>query len=313
MLVPEENTSNSQYYLKCTNLTISQLNGMNLSRGITAVFCVVILSIMLVVLCISKAYANTILRLLLYLIVATLINELCLIGTLEHQFYYAYQPQICAAVGFMTHWSSIVTILCAFGVILYAVLLVCTFLSVKCNNFSTIILSTRQKRLLEVMYLLSVTFLPLTVIWVALVYEYYGLAVAWCWIRAINEDCKTVGLKEQLILGYGACEAVGIVGIISMIGLTVTYCKLSSSFVQVKKLLLQSLSLTFCVLLYTLVTNSALVIRIYSGVTKWTQHYSMWIYHGVMFPLCQMIIPVGFMGSFYFKNIRNLACFKKKC
>lgn len=298
----------SQYYLNCSNLTYSQLNNMNLSRGVTAVVCVIILTTMLVVLCISKAYRSIIQRLFLYLILASILDEICNAATLEHQFYYPYQSEVCAAVGFATHWCSTIVVECAVGVIAYTVLLIC--LSVKCNHVSNRTPSTRWKILLESMYLLIIIFLPLSVIWVPLMNGNYGLAVAWCWIRTVHENCEKVLYEEQLVMGYGGYEIVSIAGIIAFLGLTISYCKISTSYVQVKKLLLQSLMLTSFVLLYLVFANTGLTIRIYSIVTGWTQHYPMWIYHGVIIPLCQLIIPFGFLGSFYFKHIQNECCMK---
>ncbi len=65
------------------------------------------------------------------------------------------------------------------------------------------------------------------------------------------------------------------------------------------------LPVTLFVLLYILVISIAFAIRIYSGVTKWTQRYSMWVIHGLLIPLCHLIIPFGFLASFYFTYFRN--------
>ena len=302
MMEEERNMNGSQFYLNCTNLTTSQLTSMNLSRGSTAAICVVVMTIMLAILCLSKAYKSVIQRLFLYLILATIARELCLVATLEHQFYYLHQNEVCSGLGFITHWSSTTVVFFATGVILYTILLVCV--SMKCSGVSNR-LSTQAKVLMEVLYVLLMILLPLVIIVVPLIHGNYGLAVAWCWIRAVNEDCQDVGLIDQLILGYGVYEIVGIVGLTAMIGISITYCKISSEFTYIRKLLLQSLVLTSFVLLYILVISTALAIRIYSDVTEWTQHYSMWVIHGLIIPLCHLIIPFGFLGSFYFTYFRN--------
>lgn len=294
----------SQYNLNCTNLTISELNNLNLSRGITAAICVFIMVTMLMILCLSKAYTSVIQRLFLYLILATIVREVCLVATLEHQVYYPYQDEVCTILGFITHWSSTTVVFCASGVILYTIILVC--ISMKYSSASQK-LSTRAKKFMEFLYILSVIFLPLTIIWVPLLQGNYGLAIAWCWIRAIDDKCKNVGLIDQLVLGYGVYEVVGIVGIIAMVGITITYCRISAELVHIRRLLLQILVLTSFVLLYILFMTTAFAIRIYSGITEWTQHYSLWVIHGLIIPLCHLIIPFGFLGSFYFGH------FRKKC
>ena len=298
----------SQYYLNCTNLTESQLNHMNLSRGLTAAVCVMILVTMLLALCISKAFITIVQRLFLYLILATIFRELCLTATLEHQFYYKHQDEVCTALGFVTHWSSTIVIFSALGVILYIMLLICV--SMKCNHLSTTTLSRRTRILLEALYLLSVILLPLTIIWIPLKNGNYGLAVAWCWIRAINQDCDDVGLIEQLVLGFGGYEIVSIVGVLAILVLAITYRKTSTNFPRVKRLLLQSFTLTSSMLLYLVFTNTGLAIRLYSGITGYEYHYGMWLYHGIIIPLCQLIIPFGFLGSFYYRHFQKRCCKK---
>lgn len=298
---------NSQYDLNCTNLTVQELLNMNLSRGITAAVCVVILITILVFLCLSKAYVSVVERLFLYLIVATLACEICLTATVEHQFQYTHQDMVCSAIGLVTHWSTAVVILCALGVIVYTIVLVC--ISTKCNRLSSITPSIKLKVLLEGSYLLLVILLPLTVLWVPLLNGNYRLAFAWCGMSAINEEtCEVDGLIEQLILAFGGYEVMSIAGILAMIGLIIGYFKIG--YGHIKNLLLQSLALTFSVLLYLLVTNSRFALRLHTAINKWTQPYSLWLYHGILVPLCQLIIPFGFLGSFYFKHFRNKCCKK---
>lgn len=300
-----ENLEERSQYYNCTNLTISQLNHMNLSRGLAAAVCVIILLLMLLFLCIGKAYTSPIQRLFLYLILATIFRELCLTATLEHQFSYQHQDQVCSALGFVTHWSSTIVILSALGVIIYTMILI--WLSIKIYQPT---LSKCTRVALEVAYLFIIIVLPLTVIWVPFINGNYGLAVAWCWIRSMHPNCKEVDLKEQLMLGYGGYEIVSVAGVLATLGLTITYCRVSN-FPHVKKLLRQSLCLMLFVLLYLFFTNTGLAIRIYSGVTGWTYHYGMYLYHGMIIPLCQLIIPVGFLGSFYFGYFYRICC--KKC
>ena len=295
----------SQYYLNCTNLTESQLNHMNLSRGLTAAVCVIILAIILVVLCTSKAYSSIMQRLYLYLILATIFRELCLTATLEHQYYYEHQDQVCVALGFVTHYASIVVILSALGVILFTMVSICA--TMKCQHLG---FSLRRRLLLEIVYVILIIALPLLTTLAPLITGNYGLALAWCWIRVINRECEEVALEEQLILGYGGYEVVSVAGILSIIVLAITYCKMAADYPRVKKLLLQSLTLTSFVLLFLLFTNTAFAIRIYSGITGWTYHYEMWLFHGVIIPLCQLIIPVGFLGSFYFRHFYVKCCKK---
>lgn len=302
----EENESRSQYDLNCTNLTVKHLINMNLSRGVTAAVCVLILTILLVALCLSKAYISVVQRLFLYLITATLACEVCLAATLEHQFQYRHQSKVCSALGFATHWSTTIVILCALGVIAYTILLVC--ISTKCNRLSSVTLSMKKRLILESLYLVLVIFLPLTVLWVPLMNGNYRLAYAWCGMSALNkETCEANGLIE-IILAFGGYEVMSVAGIIAMFVLIIGYLRIG--FYHTKDLLLQSIALTFSVLLYLLVVNSRFALLLHTTINNWNQSYSFTLYHGATIPLCQLIIPFGFLGSFYYKHFQNKCCKK---
>ncbi len=216
----------SQYYLNCTNLTISQLNHINLSRGLTAALCVILLIPMLIFLCWNRAYHTVTQRLFLYL---AIFSELCLTATLEHQFHYSHQANVCIALGFVTHWASTIVASCILSFILYTIIFV--YLTIKFTRLLSIQVSKGKRILME-----CLIFSPLTYIWVPLLHGNYVLAVGYCWIRASNQNCEEVGLKDQLIVGYVFYEFVGIVAIVAMAGITVTYCRLSSNLTKIKKL-----------------------------------------------------------------------------
>jgi hypothetical protein len=275
---------------------------MNLSRGVTAAVCGVILTALLVVLCLSKAYISVVQRLFLYLIAATLASEVCLVATLEHQFQYRHQRSVCTALGLVTHWSTSVVILSATGVIVYTITLIC--LSTKCTAVS---ISPKTKAALETCYVIVIVILPLTVLWVPLADGNYRLAYAWCGISALNEEtCEASGLVEQLVLAFGGYEVMSIAGIAAAIGLTIGYFRIGYN--RAKHLLLQSIALTISVLLYLLVINARFALRLHTTANKWTQPYGLWLYHGIIVPLCQLITPFGFLGSFYLKHFQNKCC-----
>ena len=69
-------------------------------------------------------------------------------------------------------------------------------------------------------------------------------------------------------------------------------------------------TLTSSMLLCLVFTNIGLAIWIYSGVTGYEFHYGTWLYHGISVHLCQLIIPFGFLGSFYYRHFQNRCCKK---
>lgn len=290
----------------CTSSnSTSDILQLKLSRCLTAAICVCPLIVMLVVLCYSKAYTSLVQRLFLYLILAATITELCFTATLEHQFHYSTRSEVCIALGILTQWSSLMFVLCAGAVIGYTILLVCIMM--KCDHYLHVSLSQRRRFLLESLYLVLVVLLPLLILWMPFMEGSHGLAVAWCWTAAVDNNCGKIGIGYQFIIDYVIYEAVGVMGILAMVGMTAVYCRLSSTVERVKKLLLQSLTLLSFLLLYILVISIALCIRIYSDVTGRNPPVIVLVVHGAIIPLCHLIIPFGFLGSYYFSH------FKKKC
>lgn len=223
---------------------------------------------------------------------------------------------MCTGLGFLTQWSAIVFALCAIAVIVYLTFLVCV--SIKCSHLLRISPSTRQKVLTESLYLVIVVVLPLTILWVPFMDGNYGLAVAWCWVRAKDENCNDTGIVDQIVVGYAFYITVGILGTLAMIGITVLYCRVSRSanFSHMRKLLLQNLALLFILLLYVLGACFTLINRItFYAIRRESQSYAIWILHSVLPPMCVLIIPFGFLGSFYFEYLQKNFCkarFRKK-
>ena len=73
-----------------------------------------------------KAYSTTFERLYLYVIIATLFSEAVEALGIEHQFQYEKQAQVCFWLGFVTHWTSVMVFIYAFGIILYLLCLIVT-------------------------------------------------------------------------------------------------------------------------------------------------------------------------------------------
>ena len=291
----------------CTNLTEKELGTLKIVRGSTAMFCATVIISMLMVLCITKAYSSFIQRLFFYLLMTTalLVCHIAIFEFLLH--YYPRLERICPTVGFITDLIDNIVNLIHFSIIISTSTL--AFLSFKSVNVT---LAIRWKVFLEGIYLVLMAFLPLAFMWVPLMKGSYGKTVAWCWIKTYDANCTTSNDVSQMIFSYGIYEVTGIVGICVMVVVTIAYCKVSASFVHVKMLLFQSLTLTLFVLLFVLVINLGMAIRMFSVVNNiWTHPYPMWLFYGAMIPLWHLIIPCGFMGSFYFRHFRNICCNKR--
>ena len=284
----------------CEELEDNQKRELQITRGSTAVFCVVVIVSMLVVLCIIKAYKSFIQRLFLYLLLATLLLEACYVIN----FFTISQDQSCSAIGLMINWSDNIVMLLYLSTVISTLTL--AFISFNSTRFSNISLTRCMRVFYEGLYIFLIVMLPLLFVLIPLILDDYGHDIAWCWIR----DSKP---NIQYSIGYSVHLFTGTVAVCAMLVITITYFILSASYINVKKLLFQSLMLTVFVLLFEVVANTGLVIRILSRSHEncTGNQYKMWMFYGAIVPLWHLIIPCGFMGSFYFRHFRNICCKKR--
>ena len=129
----------------------------------------------------------------------------------------------------------------------------------------------------------------------------YGLAGAWCWIKALDEDCKLTlsGLLAQLFHGHIFYESGGIIGIILMIAIAVVYCRLPVTLHEARLLLRKSFVMMTCFLLYVVIVVIALSIRMITAKTSSYQHFAIWFSIGITYPISLLLFPVAFLLCFY--------------
>ena len=287
----------SQFMLNCTELNVTQLKSINMTQSLTAFACLIIVTVILLQICLFKAYRTVFQRMFLYLIVSAWILEAQISVRIEHQFYYEGQHHMCKMYGFLTQWSVISMFLFSLGIIIHLLYLV--FSQIKGKSPTSI---SQKSKTLELFYIVAVCIVPGTYLWIPFIHDNYGLAGAFCWMRALDENCTNVGLEDQVIFGYGFSIISGIVGVFATIALLVLYCRIAQHFPEAKKLLLRTLILVIFLLAFVLVISLALVVRLYTAITGRHQTYSVWIMHGVAIPICHIIFPVGYLICFYSWN-----------
>ena len=303
--------SSSQFYLNCTDFTEEQLKILNLTRGVTAAACaILVLSITVLLVC-HKAFSSTFQRLYFYLLIVTLLVEVFISLSIEHQFQYDGQDDVCVFLGFATEWLSVSQMFYTFETIVYLLCLVIS--SIKKNRVQ---ISKTCWRLTEAL----LTLLPLVLAFVFSWEPYiggnrYGLAGPFCWIRSVDEDCHHVGTRDQMIY-YGLYEILGVTGIVTHVVFAVVYCKLASSLKEARFLLRQTLIVMVFQFAYTLTITFQLGVRLYTNLTKIQSHYAVWLTFSVVSPIRQLLFPVGCLVCFYPLKIMLLGSFwkmKKLC
>jgi hypothetical protein len=100
------NQSLHWFNINCThNLCIEEWRSLNLVRSVLAFLGSLLVLAILVFLIYYKAYSSLFQRLYLYLIIATLLNELVGVVSIEHQWHYPRQETACVWIGLFTAWT----------------------------------------------------------------------------------------------------------------------------------------------------------------------------------------------------------------
>ena len=297
-----------QFSLNCTTFTGVQLRAINLTRSITAMLCMVILALILLFLLCYKAYSTTFQRLYIYVIIATLFSEAIQVCGIEHQFHYEGQKMVCFWLGFITHWTSVMVFIFAFEIILYLFHLVIT--QVRQDYCCQPPQSKCCRALLELLFVLLPILLSFPIAWVPYNNNNYGLAGPWCWVRSIDDNCRSVGMRDQMIY-FGLYWTVGAVGVIINLTFSVVYHRMTATFKEARKLLKLTLILMGFQLVYVLIVTLQLAVRMYTALTGSQQHVVMWYIHAFVIPNGQLIFPLGCLLCFYSVNKKLCGSIKK--
>ena len=292
-----------QFSLNCTTFTGAQLKRINLIRSITAIVCVVILAHILLFLLCYKIYSSTFQRLFIYVIIGTLFSETIQACGIEHQFHYEGQRMVCFWLGFITHWTSVMVFIFAFEIILFLFYLV--IVQIREDFCCQPPQSKCCRAMLELLFILQPILLSFPVAWVPYNNNSYGLAGPWCWVRSIDENCRNVGMRDQMIY-FGLYWAVGVIGIIMNVIFSVQYHKMADTFVKARKFLRLTLILMCFQLGYILIVTLQLIVRLYTTLTGSQQHIVLWYMHAFVIPNGQLIFPFGCLACFY--PVRKKLC-----
>ncbi len=289
----------SQFVTNCSNLTAEDLISINLSFSGSGAACCFISCIIVLLLLISRAYHSILQRLFLYLMVATALRELFLAASIEHHFEYPGQDTVCTWIAFIYNWTGILLFIFTVGIVIYLFFLV-KYVA-KGNTLPRFLQSKCRRVLLETLYV--VLSLILTFVYTLVPYftDNYGLAGAWCWIRALDENCKMMisGLLDQLFNGYIFYASGGIIGIILMIGVAVVYYRLPITLQEARSLLKKTFLVMLCFLLHLIAVVMALSIRMFTAKASHYKHFAIWYSVGITFPISLLLFPVAFIFSFY--------------
>ena len=171
------------------------------------------------------------------------------------------------------------------------------------NTIPQALQSNYWRRLLEVTYaVLS----PVLTLAYAVFTGDYGLAGAWCWIKALDENCNTTisGLMSQLFEGYVFFISDGImIRIILMVAVATVYCRLSQTL-QESRMLLKNFKMLFVMVfffVYIVIQVFAFGNRMITAKIATHQYFAIWFIIAITYPASLLLFPLAFVF-----NLRTL-------
>ena len=249
------------------------------SGFLSCLFCILIIGLIFLL----KKHYCFIQRLILYLCISALVNSLSVVLRL-YRIGYQQQNEVlrvfCIAAAFLDQ-TSMWSIFMAFIAITFTLLMAVVF--------------RRSTARLEWVYAVMIFLFPLTFNWIPFLFDSYGQAGAWCWIRNVNyhDNCSEhrFGTILQYVMWYGT--GYGLMGIQAVVYTIIVICivrqKLKRGDTAVKEvqanLHKETLPLLFYPIGLFILNIFPLVNRIYATVTEDDPIYALWILHAIFSPL----------------------------
>ena len=303
----------SQFFSNCSDLSIKDTATINLAFCVTGGICCCIAILITLVLVICRAYKSVLQRLFLYVMVTTIVRELFLAASIEHQFKYKGQEQVCTWIAFFYNWAGIIKFVHTVGIMIYL------FFLVRCiakGEKALRLLQTKSRRVVaEILYVFLSFFLSLGYATVPLFTHNYGLAGSWCWIKALDDDCNLTltGLLNQLLSGYVFYIFGGVISVIMLIVVAVVYSSLPLTLREARLLLRKISIIIMCFMIFTGIILIALSMRVVTATAKSYQLAAIWLVAVIAFPISLLLFPIAFLFSFYPVGKAFKLCYGKIC
>ena len=312
---------------ECLEFSESQLLTANFLKTGIAIAALVACSIVIVVIIVSQGYKHFVYRLVLYLMVADLLQSLTNIveslpvktdgRVVEVQ--PGKEPQ-CAAYGFLNQlaaWSENIVIC---WIMAYVLVLVARIARVKSEYQPINGMSTEKQKhhKYELIGVIFVALFPITFNWIPFVDDMYGLSGMWCWIKLTKGNCHdsyTYGLVLTFLLLYAPLMLIAFFGFITFAMAAFVLCKQKiaqkrkSTQLLYNKGLQEMVPLIAYPLIFSIICSFSIANRVYYA--KYVKpYYPLWIAHAVADPGRVLLPPIAFM--FHPSTYKKLLCPRKQ-
>ena len=303
----------------CDNTTTDAEDySLAVARISTSVVCLTLGLAILALICARRLFKTATQRQYLYLVLATEVYLLMLAAGVDRIFTdYASHDPVCAALGFLTQWSSITELSFTFSIIVVlhvAILrkhvhLVHYFCRGRLHRFS----GRRYQLALEAAFVLLSIASPPLLDWLPFKDHRYGLSGAWCWIMSLDdiENCSDVGFVYQLGLNYVPTFFISVTAVVLTIVTNVVLChaacKHRDTSYHHRKRAKEVALLLLCITLSSILVVPELVTRvlIYVSGSVDVPHY-VYMMYAIGTPLGRLIL--SFDLYVYLYSLNTFSC-----
>ena len=305
------------FNMNCTtDFTSEDWKSLNLVRSIAAMMGAIIILAILSFLIYFKAYRSLFQRLYLYLIIATLLNEIVGIISIEHRWCYSKQETVCLWIGIFTAWTYVLLFIFSYEIIFYLLYLVVSQLRgihlPQCGRGCTRCCGVTA----EIVYVFLPVLISTAFALPPYIQDKYGVAGPWCFVRSLNDDCEPKGFAIQMTF-YGMYLSLGVAGIVASVIFSIVYFKLANSFNEVRYLLKRTLYILGFKFIHILMIMCSMTCRLYTLLIHQHKVYGLWLLHALAVPLGVIVFPLGYFLCFHpvgniarniFRKIANNCC-----
>lgn len=198
----------------CRGLNGTEIRTMNWIRVSAALCTFTVAEAMLITVMMHKEFKTTIERLFIYLLLATLLREAVMVSNIEHQFDHKYMDEVCGILGALNHYTVHVVVIIVAATVVYLLARIIGW-NQGSRGFA---------EHFEVAFIICTFLLPLIISTGLLYTDFFGLSIAWCYVKHYDNNCTKVdNITEKIIGGYSIIFLVGILNIILVVATIMQY------------------------------------------------------------------------------------------
>ena len=255
------------------------------SSGLICAFtCAAVIAVMFII----KVFHSLTHRLILYMLIGILFFSLTVVFQalgLWLNFWKGTNEYVCIIESFLLEYSVWVMFLSTLMMTLHLISLV---LFPSCyENISK----------LEPFYVIFPWVFPAVISWIPFIHNNYGVSGPWCWIRLYNKDCtiNKEGIIEIYAVWYGDLTIGLIFNNVALIIIAITLCRhscRSSTALDYRKALKQTLPLIFYPITYQILSSFGIANRIYESFSGGKSPAWMSYLHAATAPSWGLFAPI---------------------